>query len=64
MSAPQIHDGLGIHAPRYRQSVNKALEILTESGLVTKYYNKENKALYYHLVKETYIIKIAEMKIE
>jgi Fe2+ or Zn2+ uptake regulation protein len=64
MSAPQIYDELGKHAPRYRQSVNKALEILTECGLISKYYDKEKKALCYHLIKETYVLRITEMKIE
>ena len=64
MSAPQIRDKLGVYAPKYRQSVNKALEMLRECGLVTKYYDNENKAIYYRLMKKTYIVKIDEMRIE
>ena len=64
MSAPQVYEKLGKNAPKYRQSVNKALETLRECGLVTKYYSDENKAIYYHLGKKTYVLKIAEMKIE
>lgn len=64
MSATQMHGELGKYAPKYRQSVNKALEILREGGLVTKYYDIENKAIYYSLIKRKYILKIDEMKIE
>lgn len=64
MSAPQAYEKLGKNAPKYKRSVNRALEILRECGLVTKYYSNENKAIYYHLGKKTYVLKIAEMKIE
>lgn len=64
MSAPQIYKELGKYAPKYRQSVNRALEMLREYGLVKKYYDNKNKAIYYHLIKETYTLKIAEMEIE
>lgn len=64
MSASQIYSKLGNYAPKYRQSVNKALELLRESGLLSKYYNAEKKKLYYHLIKEKYTINLAEMKVE
>jgi len=63
MSAPQIYEELGPHAPKYRQSVNKSLGILRERGLVTKYYNNEKGGIYYHLVKKILVLKIDEMKI-
>jgi predicted transcriptional regulator len=64
MSASQIYSKLGNYAPKYRQSVNKALELLRESGLLSKYYNAEKKKLYYRLIKEKYTINLAEMKVE
>lgn len=64
MSAPQIYRKLGENAPKYRQSVNKALEILTECGLVRKYYANEKKAIFYGLTKKKYTLKIPEMEVE
>jgi Fe2+ or Zn2+ uptake regulation protein len=64
MSAPQVYGKLGNYAPKYRQSVNKALELLRESGLLSKYYNAEKKKLCYHLIKKKYTIDLAEMKVE
>jgi Fe2+ or Zn2+ uptake regulation protein len=64
MSAPQIYRELGKYAPKYRQSVNKSLEMLREAGLVSKHYDNENKAIYFHLVKKTYIFEISKMKVE
>jgi len=63
MSAPQIHRRLGNKAPRYRQSINKSLELLKEAGLVDKYYNDEKKAIYYRITKKVVTLKLDEMKI-
>lgn len=64
MTATEIHDELGKYAPKYRQSVNKALEVLREGGLVTKYYDNEKKGICYHLKKKKYVLKIDKMEIE
>ena len=64
MTTSQLYDELGTSAPKYRQSVNKAIELLREGGLVTKYYNTEEKGICYHLKKRKYILKIDKMEIE
>ncbi|MBD3193376.1 MAG: hypothetical protein GF308_22260 [Candidatus Heimdallarchaeota archaeon] len=64
MSAPQIYSRLGEHAPKYRQSVNKALEILRECGLIQKYYSEEQKGLFYHLKKKNYLVKLDSMEVK
>jgi len=64
MSAPQVYGELLERAPIYRQSVNKALETLKDCGLLTKYYDDSRKAIYYHLEKKTYIVKIDQMRVD
>jgi len=64
MTAPQIYKALKNEAPKFRQSVNKALEVLREGGLIVKYYDAERKAIYYHLVKKVFVVKIPEMEVE
>jgi len=48
----------------YRQSVNKALETIKESGLVKKYYDDTKKALYYGIVKKKLSLNLQDMTIE
>ena len=64
MSAPQIFEGLGNHAPKYRQSVNKTLEMLRASGLVTKYYDNEKRGIYYHLETRAIILEFDKLKVQ
>jgi len=52
MTANEVISKLKENAPRYRQSIYKALEILHTSGLVEKYYNDTTKALRYGIVKK------------
>lgn len=64
MTASEVFLELKQDAPKYRQSVNKALEILKESGLVRKYYNDTKKALYYRIVKKNLSLNLEEMSVE
>jgi len=64
MTAVEIFRHLRETAPKYRQSVNKALESLKEAGLVRKYYNDTRKQLYYGIIKKRIIIVLETMSIE
>ena len=64
MSAPQIFDGLGTHAPKYRQSINKTLEMLRDCELITKYYNNEKRGIYYHLAAKFIIVELDKLKVK
>ena len=64
MTASEVFLELKQDAPKYRQSVNKTLEILKESGLVRKYYNDTKKALYYRIVKKNLSMNLEEMSVE
>ena len=64
MTATEVFSNLKEHAPRYRQSVNKALEILKQSGLLRKYYDDKAKALYYGVVKKTLLLNLQSMTVE
>lgn len=61
MSAPELYERLNGLAPKYRQSVNKPLDQLDSAGIVEKYYDKEKKALIYHLVKDHYTIDLVSL---
>ncbi|KAF5036071.1 hypothetical protein DSECCO2_578880 [anaerobic digester metagenome] len=54
---------LGVNKPKYRQSVNRALEILRECKIITKDYNPEKKALFYSLKIEKVEIDLLKMEI-
>lgn len=64
LTASEVFVKLKENAPKYRQSVNKALEILKESGLVKKYYDDTKKALYYGVVKKKLSVNLEDMTIE
>lgn len=64
MTAVDVFRQLGEEAPRYRQSVNKALESLKQAGLVRKYYSDLKKELYYGIVKKRITIVLETMSIE
>ena len=63
MSAPQIFEELGTHAPKYRQSINKTLETMRNCGLVAKYYDNEKRGIYYHLIAKSIILEIDKLKV-
>lgn len=64
MSAPQIFRELGKEAPSYRQSINKTLEMMRSCGLISKYYDTDNKGIYYHLYSKTYNISLQMLTIK
>lgn len=64
LTASEVFFNLKEYAPKYRQSVNKALEILKESGLVKKYYDDTKKALYYEVVKRNLSLNLEDMIVE
>ena len=64
LTASEVFFRLKENAPKYRQSVNKALETLKESGLVRKYYDDTKKALYYGIVKKKLSLNLEDMMIE
>jgi len=46
--------------PTYRQSVNRALDVLKEAGLVKKIYSDEKKNLVYFLEHEELRLKLLD----
>lgn len=64
MTAKEISVALGENAPKYRQSINRSLEILREGQLVKKEYNEEKKVLYYSLRYSKIIIELENMEIK
>jgi Fe2+ or Zn2+ uptake regulation protein len=54
--------GKGLNV-KYRETVYRALQILVDSGLVEKYYEKE-KGLCYRLVVNNITIKIAKDSVD
>lgn len=64
LTAPEIYQMLGDNAPVYRQSVNKALDILEQCKLVTKYYNSERKVIQFSIVKNKLIINLEDLTIK
>jgi len=63
MTAVELYKKLGDEAPKYRQSINKSLEILKESGIIHKYYSDKDKKLYYHMQYKKIIIDLEKMQI-
>jgi len=63
-TAVEIYRELKEDAPKFRQSVNKALEILRGQGFVNKYYDMNREALYYQIVKREYHINLKDMSVE
>ncbi len=61
MSATEIFGELGPHAPVYRQSVHKALELMKSKGLLSKYYDDKDKCIRYKLSVEKVIIDLRNM---
>lgn len=59
----QIAKDLGGRGPIYRQSVNRALEILRESGLVKKEYDIKKKGLYFSITTLYLSIDLKNMSI-
>lgn len=64
MTAVEVFVKLKSSAPIYRQSINKALEILKECGLVEKYYDDNRKGLYYRLLKKEITLELKNMVIK
>lgn len=64
MTAVEVFSRLGDSAPKYRQSVNKALEKLKRYGLVRKYYDDTRKGLYYGVTKKRLVLNMEDMSIE
>ena len=64
MTAVEVFSRLGDSGPKYRQSVNKALEKLKRYGLVRKYYDDARKNLYYGITKKRLILNMDDMSIE
>lgn len=64
LTAPEIYQKLGDDAPVYRQSVNKALDILEQSKLVEKYYNSEKKAIQFKIVTKKLTIDLKDLSVE
>ena len=64
LSAPQIFKALGKNAPVYRQSINKALDVLSSSGLIIKYYNFKKRGIYYKIKMKEIKIDLKKMRIQ
>ncbi len=64
LSAPEIFNKLGNSRPRYRQSVNKSLEILKSCDLIEKYYDDNKKILLYHLKYKNISVDLEKMEIK
>jgi len=62
MTAVEISIALGNKAPKYRQSINRSLEILRECQLVKKEYDEEKKSLCYSLKHAKLIINLRNME--
>lgn len=60
----EIYNSLGKEGPRYRQSINKALEILTDAKLVKKYYDNDTKKIKYGIINQKIIIDFLKMEVE
>jgi len=64
MSASQVYKELKNNAPKYRQSVNKALDLLEECKIIEKYYDDKEKTIKHHLIKKEYKLILEKMEIE
>lgn len=63
-TAVEIYGDLKGDAPKFRQSVNRALEVLRRHKLIKKYYDENRKALYYRIVKSDFHIDLKNMSVE
>lgn len=64
MSAPQLFEKLGAEAPKYRQSINKTLELLKSDGFLNKYYDNEKRGIYFHLTTKAFVVRIDSLSVE
>ena len=62
-TSTEIYRELKEKAPKFRQSVNRALDILVQYGCVRKYYDENRKALYYQLSEKEYKIDLRDMSV-
>ena len=62
-TAIEIYKELKENAPKFRQSVNRELEILLEHGFIRKYYDEKRKSLYYQIVKKELHIDLKDMSV-
>ena len=63
-SVKEVYSNLQKNKPEYRQSVNKALDLLNEVGLVDKYYDENKKKIVYSANYQTIKIHLNEMDIQ
>lgn len=63
LTSIEIYKKLKEKAPKYRQSVNRALEILVQYGFIIKYYDGNRKALCYKVIEKEYKIDLRNMSI-
>jgi len=64
LSAIEVYRKLKNGGPKYRQSINKALEVLKECGLVEKYYDDEKNEICYRIIKKKICLDLANMELE
>jgi len=60
----EVYSSLKNNKPKYRQSVNKALDQLNEVGLVEKCYSTERKKIIYSIKFKEISICFEDMKIQ
>jgi Fe2+ or Zn2+ uptake regulation protein len=63
MTAPDIFLKLK-KSVRFRQYINRELEILKNNELISKYYDDDNKKLFFHLCYENVIIAFKTLEID
>jgi Fe2+ or Zn2+ uptake regulation protein len=63
-TAVEIYKELKENAPRFRQSVNRELEILFKHGFIRKYYEEKRKALYYQIIKKELYLDLKKMSVK
>jgi len=63
-TAVEIYEDLKDDSPKFRQSVNKSLEILRKHKLIRKYYDEDKKALYYQISKKEFHVDLNNMSVK
>lgn len=63
LTVKEIHSSLSDNKPKYRQSVNKSLEILKEADLIKKSYNDKKKNIVYEIKSNRLVIDFDKMKV-
>ncbi|MFW5903070.1 MAG: hypothetical protein ACOCTT_04230 [archaeon] len=63
-SVKEVYSNLKKNKPKYRQSVNKALDLLSEVDLVEKYYDENKKKIIFSPNYDTIKIHLDEMNIK